>query len=411
MTVSMAPLLFLTLISAVVALPVAFILEKRRLRSAPGTRPYSWGLFLGVASAIFGGALMGAALASVAKSVSALWWALVGGLYLCLGVGVVRRSAAAWVVLNAVSLNPVLWVSGWIYGRNRWEEFRGNNSILSPSHGASTEKDARFGFGAWTVAVVAILAACITAVGVASQSGRRVRSPDLSYLQGLDTVASPIILQPVLEELRQSRSCRLIKELKVQTCSYQIGTGIRFRHNTGGSSAIPVDRVTDSERLILFHPMGDCLAVIAFHLADSTTSVAYLSNSTGGIKPGGACKGDIRDWTLVAKSIALSPKSNPYSSGLPFDYLRQTRVCSGQVCRFSFEEKQFAITGIGTNNPTFSFLAADSTPDSHIWLDIETNCVVVLHADFGQGRPNKFFEAYVSSRDGRVYRENGECAR
>ncbi|MGI8400924.1 MAG: hypothetical protein ACR2NS_04880 [Gemmatimonadaceae bacterium] len=299
----------------------------------------------------------------------------------------------------------------WAYGRNRWRELREGSA-------PSTRPRWGLGLGVTAVAVLAALGVVVMAVGTTSQRPRSARPKSEAVTHG-----SVARLEPVYNELRESRTCETAEPIKLagspviaggRTCAYLIGSGISFRHDQRSPPAIHIVRVSDAYRRVLFHPAGDCIAVMDFHPADSSSSVAFLSNRTGQLTSNTGSCGAV-DWSMEAKRVALIPAGDSLPNFLfldfphPFEQLRQSRVCIEQSCRYAFDEKRFAIIGMGTDKPAFAFLASDSTTQTNIWLDAKAKCVVVAQDDFGQGRPNKTFEAYVSARDGRIYRDRAEC--
>lgn len=125
-----------TLVTSLPAMFASFILEDRRMRRQPGTRPYTWGLYCGLYSMILsalaawiavfaiGGELAAAGPERTGESVAlAVFVGIIVGLWGVPGFFMIRRRKWAWIMATILSLNPIWWIVNTIYGRNRWAEF------------------------------------------------------------------------------------------------------------------------------------------------------------------------------------------------------------------------------------------------------------------------------------------------
>lgn len=125
---------------ALIAAPVSFALERRRRATSPGTLPYTWGFFQGVGSLLAGSWIFLLTLGAGGDAIAA--GLVVVALYAVPGWFVIRRRRWAWVVLTIATLNPVLWIAHYVYGKNRWSEFNARSTgSIEP---AGTGSGARF---------------------------------------------------------------------------------------------------------------------------------------------------------------------------------------------------------------------------------------------------------------------------
>jgi hypothetical protein len=111
------------------AAAVSFPMEKRRRLAQPGSRPYRWGIFLGVQLTLIGCvAGVGAAVLAFSLPDSGYeplgWYVMFAAAYGGAGFYVLQRYRWAWVVGTVLSINPVFWIANVQYGRNRWSEMR-----------------------------------------------------------------------------------------------------------------------------------------------------------------------------------------------------------------------------------------------------------------------------------------------
>ena len=113
----------------IVGLPTALFLEARRKRLGIGSRSYTWGYVLGTCGLIIATlVLLSFVITLFIVKDDELFTGAVGAtalvvLYGVPGWYVIKRKRWAWVVLNYLTLNPVLWIIAYFYGRNRWNEF------------------------------------------------------------------------------------------------------------------------------------------------------------------------------------------------------------------------------------------------------------------------------------------------
>lgn len=118
----------LVYVSMAVNAVVSFWLEKRRKARMPGTRRYTWGIFVGLTS-IFWGAVVFVGLIVMGLTTPGshlvgdiIVAALFGWLYAWAGFYTIQRQRTAFVVATLISGNPVWWIANTIYGRRRWSE-------------------------------------------------------------------------------------------------------------------------------------------------------------------------------------------------------------------------------------------------------------------------------------------------
>jgi hypothetical protein len=118
-------------VGLIVSAVIASFLETRRQSKTPSTMPYGWGYFFGLAEIMCVGlfTLLFAVCAIIlfyhqqwygfggCAIVSA--WCLIQGI--C-GWFIIKRKRWAWTVGTIASLNLILWITNWIYARNRWKE-------------------------------------------------------------------------------------------------------------------------------------------------------------------------------------------------------------------------------------------------------------------------------------------------
>ena len=106
----------------------SFWLEKKRRARMPGTKPYTWGIFVGLTSIFWGAFLfvgvivMGLTRPSSHMITTIIGAALVGWAYAGSGYYTIQRRRTAFVIATLISWNPVWWVANSIYGRRRWSE-------------------------------------------------------------------------------------------------------------------------------------------------------------------------------------------------------------------------------------------------------------------------------------------------
>ncbi len=122
---------------------IARRLEAKRRQAVPGTLPYTWGYFWGLAGLVSGCmfgvmGILGVVgphkrLAYLAVVLHGDWRGpqnaaidlVVAALFIPTHYYVIRRKKWAWVMGTVTSLNPVVWIINAIYGWRRWKEFAG----------------------------------------------------------------------------------------------------------------------------------------------------------------------------------------------------------------------------------------------------------------------------------------------
>jgi hypothetical protein len=117
------------LVVPIPAAVAAFLLERKRRKRMPGTRAYTWGIYLGLSTLLAGLLFLGLFVASKPQS-----WAWDGGFAVAsvvAGFGAMRRYRFGLIGSVLLSLNPIWWVVGSPYIENRWAELSEN------THGGS----------------------------------------------------------------------------------------------------------------------------------------------------------------------------------------------------------------------------------------------------------------------------------
>lgn len=108
----------------VLALFVAFFLEKKRKEREPNTLPFVWGYYIASAGVMYGTLSLVLSLYGWANGNREMPVYLVAALvFLLANLLLFRRSRIGWVLGTLLNFNPVWWVINAIYGRNRWNEF------------------------------------------------------------------------------------------------------------------------------------------------------------------------------------------------------------------------------------------------------------------------------------------------
>jgi hypothetical protein len=143
MDISLALRLFVLACAALAVIP-AFVLENARSkRSAGGTRPYTWGYFLGSWGVIFGVAIFLPTIFLTTDPAVIFPLFIASLLYAVSGYFVIKRRKWAWVVLTILTLNPILWIAHYLYGRNRWHELGDPSHRTPPSANRPTSETTR----------------------------------------------------------------------------------------------------------------------------------------------------------------------------------------------------------------------------------------------------------------------------
>ncbi len=110
----------LVAVSALIAIPIAFIHDKKLHEEQLSVRPYKWGYYIGYAGLI----------GSVLFTFFVVLFSTALALFLVLSIPqaiasyyIIRRKKWAWVLGTILTLNPILWIAHTFYGRNHWGEF------------------------------------------------------------------------------------------------------------------------------------------------------------------------------------------------------------------------------------------------------------------------------------------------
>ena len=125
-------------VSIAVNVIASFWLEKKRRARLPGTKPYTWGIFVGLTNIFWGAFLfVGVIVMGLAQRSShivsiVIVAALIGWVYAWSGYYTIQRRRTAFVIATVISSNPVWWFANAIYGRRRWSEL---TSRRAPSLG------------------------------------------------------------------------------------------------------------------------------------------------------------------------------------------------------------------------------------------------------------------------------------
>ncbi|MBI4429615.1 MAG: hypothetical protein HY562_10910 [Ignavibacteriales bacterium] len=108
----------------IVQIPVVRYFDHRRLLSAPSQETYRWGYFLGLQGMTW--AIMSILVMALSGSdIRIIFQVSVGTIAVWgyPGYTVIQRKKWAWAWLTILSMNPVLWIVNYRYGKNRWSEF------------------------------------------------------------------------------------------------------------------------------------------------------------------------------------------------------------------------------------------------------------------------------------------------
>jgi hypothetical protein len=111
-------LIVVGLILTVIGLPImlALVLNRRFQHLHPTKRPYRWGYYFSVQS-FFSGIGIGLQFKSGPIIVCGC-----AAIYGVLGWFFAQRRRWAWIILTALSLNPIAWIVNPFYLRKRWNE-------------------------------------------------------------------------------------------------------------------------------------------------------------------------------------------------------------------------------------------------------------------------------------------------
>jgi hypothetical protein len=127
------------LLALVTAIPAAIAcvpLERRRRVAMPDTQPYTWGLYLGLSTLLFGatgiagGCLVGFTSEPEPLRTQIVMWTIgLGIAYVAAGYLALRRRPIGLILSIMLSMNVVWWVLGPRYVADRWSELRNRPSV------------------------------------------------------------------------------------------------------------------------------------------------------------------------------------------------------------------------------------------------------------------------------------------
>ncbi|MFH1912984.1 MAG: hypothetical protein ABIK45_01745 [Pseudomonadota bacterium] len=113
----------MTLVCALIAIPLALLLDKKLHQLYPGAKPYKWGYYTGLMGMMTYGllALMLVVTSAVKdqKTIAALIFFTLSTIPYYF---ILKRRRWAWVVGIILLFNPILWIVNAVYARNRWKE-------------------------------------------------------------------------------------------------------------------------------------------------------------------------------------------------------------------------------------------------------------------------------------------------
>jgi hypothetical protein len=120
-----------TIFTAIPAAIASFRMEAKRKTRMSGTKPYTWGIYVGLHVLLLGAVFVAAG--SVGFFLSGedfsfgtgVLVTLVGCVYVGAGLFTIRRYRAAFVVATAISFNVFWWIANAFYIWNRWTELLG----------------------------------------------------------------------------------------------------------------------------------------------------------------------------------------------------------------------------------------------------------------------------------------------
>ena len=112
---------------------VAGELERNLKKRLPATRPYRWGFYCGCMGVACGPFAVLAALGMVVAGLAGDWesfglwfaYAVWMAAHTVCGWFIIWRKRWAWVLGTVLNFNILVWITNYIYGRNRWGEFIG----------------------------------------------------------------------------------------------------------------------------------------------------------------------------------------------------------------------------------------------------------------------------------------------
>jgi hypothetical protein len=101
------------------------VLDRRWRAKYRKEKPFAWGYFQAIGMIIAGSSwLVGwfdGTVPSALAPVCVVFF--VGGLAIGLPV-IIKKKKWAWLLMVILQLDPIIWIIDYIYGKNRWKEFR-----------------------------------------------------------------------------------------------------------------------------------------------------------------------------------------------------------------------------------------------------------------------------------------------
>jgi len=116
-------LLLLTWLSLIAPFILPFILENKRRKKFPETRPYRWGYFIGFCSIAVAFSLLDILISRNLDFFSCSIVSAVIAIYFLLGFFIIKRKRWAVVIGTILTLNPIIWICNIFYLKKRWREF------------------------------------------------------------------------------------------------------------------------------------------------------------------------------------------------------------------------------------------------------------------------------------------------
>jgi amino acid permease len=113
----------MTLVCALIAIPLALLLDKKLHQKHPGAMPYKWGYYTGLMGMLTYGLLALMLLAYSIFEGQEAYAVSIGFLLATIPYFfILKRKRWAWVVGIILLFNPILWIVNAVYARNRWKE-------------------------------------------------------------------------------------------------------------------------------------------------------------------------------------------------------------------------------------------------------------------------------------------------
>jgi hypothetical protein len=143
-----------TVFTTIPAAIASFPLERRRRTRMPGTKPYTWGIYVGLSVLLLGciplvGGLLALLLGGFVISAdflganlnsdldeglgAALLLVVVGLPYVAAGFSTLRRQRIGFIASTVLTFNVLWWLINAVYGRNRWAEFGAASEPKDPA--------------------------------------------------------------------------------------------------------------------------------------------------------------------------------------------------------------------------------------------------------------------------------------